>query len=59
MPIRVLIANAHQVIRVGLCTFLENEKAFEIVGQAKDGYEALALVRQVTPDVVALDASST
>ncbi len=57
MPIRVLIVDDHEIVRIGLCSVLEKEDDFEIVGQAKDGFEAVALVRQVTPDVVVLDVS--
>ena len=57
MPTRVLIVDDHEIVRIGLCSVLEKEDEFEIVGQAKDGFEALESVRRLTPDVVVLDVS--
>ena len=57
MSIRVLIVDDHQIVRIGLRSVLEQEGDFEIVGEAKDGFEAVELVRQVTPHVVVLDVS--
>ena len=57
MPIRVLIVDDHEIVRIGLCSVLAQEDEFEIVGQAEDGFEAAELVRQLTPDVVVLDVS--
>ncbi len=57
MSIRVLLVDDHQIVRIGLRSVLEKEGDFEIVGEAKDGFEAVELVRQVTPHVVVLDVS--
>ncbi len=57
MPTRVLIVDDHEIVRIGLCSVLEKEDDFEIVAQGRDGFEAVDLVRQVTPDVVVLDVS--
>ena len=57
MPIRVLLVDDHQIVRIGLRSVLEKEGDFEIVGEAKDGFEAVRLVRQLTPHVVVLDVS--
>ena len=55
MAIRILVADDHIVVRQGLCMFLSLDPEFEIVGEAGDGAEALALARQSRPDVVLMD----
>ena len=55
MTIRVAIADDHAVVRQGLRTFLELQDDMEVVGEAVDGEEAVALVESTTPDVVLLD----
>ena len=41
MPIRILIADDHQLLRQGIRNFLSLEPDFEIVGEAADGEEAI------------------
>jgi len=53
--IRVLIADDHAVVRQGLRTFLDLQEDIEVIGEAGDGEEALALVEQLAPDVVLID----
>jgi NarL family two-component system response regulator LiaR len=55
MAIRILIADDHSVVRQGLRMFLNLDPDFEIVGEAADGAQALALARQLKPDVVLMD----
>lgn len=55
MTIRILVADDHAVVRQGLRMFLGLDPEFEIVGEAGDGAEALALARQSRPDVVLMD----
>lgn len=54
-PIRVIVCDDHAVYRRGLALVLTPEDDIEIVGEAADGEEALALARRVDPDVVLLD----
>lgn len=53
--IRVLIADDHRLIRVGLRAILEESEGFEVVGEAEDGYQALDLAEELSPDILLLD----
>ena len=53
--IRVVIADDHAVVRRGLAGLIESTDDLEVVGVAKDGNEAVALVRQHRPDVAVMD----
>ncbi len=53
--IRVLIADDHAVVRHGLKQIIDVEPQMSLVGEAKNGYEVLALAREQTVDVVVLD----
>lgn len=53
--IRVLIVDDHQLVRQGLRALLRHAGDIEIVGEAKDGQEAIDLVHQLHPDVVTMD----
>lgn len=54
-PIRVVLADDHTLVRSGIRRILEAHPGFEVVGEAADGEEAIALVRQTLPDVIVLD----
>ena len=54
-PIRLLVADDHPVMRAGLVAVLIEESDFEVVGEAANGAEALALVARLSPDVVLID----
>lgn len=53
--IRILIVDDHAVVRQGVRALLETEPGIEIVGEARDGVEALAKIRDLEPDIVLLD----
>ena len=53
--IKVLIADDHHVVRRGLLFFLKTQKDIEVVGEAKNGLEAVQLVESLKPDVVLMD----
>jgi len=54
-PIRILIADDQQLIRSGLAMVLGASAGLEVVGEASDGIEAVALAASLTPDVVLMD----
>jgi two-component system, NarL family, response regulator NreC len=56
MPIRVVLADNHAVVRQGLKALLERE-GFQVAGEASDGQEIVRLVPKVRPDIVILDIS--
>ena len=53
--IKVLIVDDHQVVRQGLRTFLELNDDIQVLGEACDGREAVALTAELKPDVVLMD----
>jgi DNA-binding NarL/FixJ family response regulator len=55
MPVRVLLADDHRLMREGTAALLAADERIEVVGLAHDGREALALAERRKPDVVLLD----
>ena len=55
MPIRILIADDHAVVRSGLRALLSSDPHIEVVGEAADGAETLHRVAMLRPDLVLLD----
>lgn len=53
--IRVLIVDDHRMVRKGLQAFLKNRPGLEVVGEARDGQEAVDLCVRMHPDVVLMD----
>ncbi|MBY0522042.1 MAG: response regulator transcription factor [Gemmataceae bacterium] len=54
-PIRVLLADDHDLFRAGLRVLLQDLGGFEVVAEVGDGREALRLVGEHRPDVVLMD----
>jgi DNA-binding NarL/FixJ family response regulator len=54
-PIRVLTADDHAVVRVGLAAMIANEPDMRLVGEATNGREAVARYAELRPDVVLMD----
>lgn len=54
MPTRILLADDHLVVREGLRSLLE-AAGFKVVGEARDGREALKLARMLEPEVTVMD----
>ena len=53
--IRVMLVDDHNVVRSGLATFLKAYDELELVGEARNGLEAVDLCRQKKPDVILMD----
>ncbi len=53
--IRVLIADDHAIVRKGLCALLATEAGIAVVGEAKNGLEAIEHSRELQPDVILMD----
>ncbi|MET9952495.1 response regulator transcription factor [Streptomyces sp. NPDC006339] len=54
-PVRVLVADDEAMVRAGVRAILARDPQVDVVGEAGDGHEALALARRHRPDVVLLD----
>ena len=54
-PIRVLIADDHEVVRIGLAALLDAQSGISVVAQAGSGEEAVRMARSFRPDVAVLD----
>jgi two-component system, NarL family, invasion response regulator UvrY len=55
--IKILIADDHQLVRVGIRRLLEDEKDFKVIAEAADGKEAVELAKKVNPDVILMDVA--
>ena len=56
-PVRILVADDHDIIRRGLKQLLTSRPGWEVCGEAKTGREAVALAEQLKPEIVVLDIS--
>jgi PAS domain S-box-containing protein len=56
-PLRVLLADDHEIVREGLRSLLSDEHDVEVVGEAANGREAVDLASQLKPDVIIMDVS--
>jgi len=57
LPIRILLADDHSIVREGLRALLERQQEFEVVGDAADGREAVEMAKTGHPDVVVMDVA--
>jgi NarL family two-component system response regulator LiaR len=53
--IRVLVADDHAIVRKGICALLATEPGIQVVGEARDGSEAMTKAQTTLPDVVLMD----
>lgn len=56
-PVRLLLADDHDVVRLGLRALLERAPGVLVVGEATDGHQALSMVEALQPDIVIMDVS--
>ena len=59
MSVRILLADAHRLMREGLRTLLEEESGMEVVAEAGDGATAVQLAQNLSPDVVVIETGVT
>jgi DNA-binding NarL/FixJ family response regulator len=55
IPVRLVLADDHEIMRVGLRSLLESQINWSVVGEAIDGEEAVEMVLSLMPDVALLD----
>jgi len=53
--IRILLADDHPVVRIGVRNMLQSEPSFEVVGEVGDGDEAITETLELLPDILLLD----
>ncbi len=53
--VRILIADDQPLVRAGISRVIEADPTLSVIGEARDGHEAVALVRALDPDVVLMD----
>lgn len=53
--IKVLLADDHRIVRLGLATLIETEPGIRVVGNAENGIEAVRLFKELRPDVTMMD----
>ena len=57
MSCRVLLADDHALIRIGVRAMVDELPGFEIVGEAEDGQQVVEQARELKPDIILLDIS--
>jgi DNA-binding NarL/FixJ family response regulator len=57
VPIRIVIADDHVLVRAGIRALVERMPDLEVVGEASDGAEAIRLVEKTSPDIVLMDVA--
>ncbi|HUL28250.1 MAG TPA: response regulator transcription factor, partial [Streptosporangiaceae bacterium] len=54
-PVRIVVADDHQIVRSGFAGLLDTQPDFTVVGTAEDGVEAVRVCKETSPDVVLMD----
>ena len=57
MKTRIMIVDDHKIVREGLRRLIEDDGAFEVVGEAGNGREGIRLARQLQPQIVIMDVA--
>jgi DNA-binding NarL/FixJ family response regulator len=55
--LRIVLADDHEVVRTGLRALIDSSPGMSVVGEARDGAEAVARARELSPDVLVIDVS--
>jgi DNA-binding NarL/FixJ family response regulator len=58
-PVKVIIADSHEIVREGIALRLETDCAAQVVGQAADGYTTIKVCRNLQPDILLMDIALT
>ena len=53
--IRVLLADDHEMVRIGVSAYLQSQEDMEVVGEASDGAEAVEMTLRLRPDIILMD----
>ncbi|MDT3958921.1 response regulator transcription factor [Staphylococcus kloosii] len=55
MPIKVLFVDDHEMVRIGISSYLSTQPDIEVVGEGKSGKEAIQLAHELKPDLILMD----
>ena len=57
MPVKILIADDHEIVRQGIRRVLEVKPEWEICGEASNGQEAVRMAQELSPDIIIMDVT--
>jgi len=57
MNVRILLVDDHQIVLEGLNSLFKQNQGFEVIGEARDGYNAVLLAQKLQPDIVIMDVT--
>ena len=55
MPIKVLFVDDHEMVRIGISSYLSTQPDIDVVGEGKSGKEAIEKAHQLNPDLILMD----